>query len=78
MFADEFLVGCVVDAVNLVSRHVAVNPLNGGAKLLQDSARGLRDSLELLRRHVASAGDFAFDHVLGQVVEPPQVAEPEF
>src|SRR5579863_5781730 len=45
VFANDLLVGCVVDAVDLVAGDVAVDPLNFGAELTQDSAGSLGDGL---------------------------------
>src|ERR1700749_1748738 len=45
-----------VDAVDLVSRDVTLDPLNLRPHLPQHPAGLLRDALQLFRRHVARAG----------------------
>src|SRR5271166_5834335 len=65
MFADELLVGRIVDAVDLVIGDIAVHPLNLGAEVLEYTARFLRDALQLFRRKLSGARQFALDHVFG-------------
>src|SRR5262249_38784762 len=64
VFADQCLAGRVVNAIDLVGGDVAVDPLNLRAEVLEHPAGFLRDGLESLGRHIARAGDFAFNHVL--------------
>src|SRR5215207_5654863 len=64
VLADGRLVRGDVDAVDLVARDVALDPLNLRPHLLQHAARLLRDGLQLLARQVARAGYFALDEKL--------------
>ena len=65
MFPDEILVRRNVDAVDLVSGDIAVDPLNLGTEPAEDAAGGFGDGFELVVREFSSAGDFALDDVLG-------------
>src|SRR5215207_2315589 len=64
VFTHGRLVRGDVDAVDLVARDVALDPLNLRPHVPQHSARLLRDGLQLLRLQVARAGDFALDEKL--------------
>src|SRR6476660_5426696 len=65
MFANELFVGGDVDAVNLIAGDVAVDPLNLGAELTQDSAGCLGDRFEFITGQVSGTGNLALDNVLG-------------
>jgi hypothetical protein len=56
-----------VDAVDLVTRHVALHPLDLWPELPQDPAGLLRDSLELIAGELTGTRDFAFNYVFGHV-----------
>src|SRR5688500_12392973 len=47
VLANDVLVGCAVDAVDLVVRDVAVNPLNFGPQLAKHGTAGLRRALQV-------------------------------
>src|SRR5215217_9368232 len=64
VFTHGRLVRRDVDAVDLVARDVALDPLNLRPHVAQHAARLLRDGLQLLRLQVARAGDFALDEIL--------------
>src|SRR5262249_20364487 len=57
-----------VHTVDLVLGDVAVQPLDLGAELFEDTARFLGDGLQLLRLKVPGAGNLAFNHKLGHGV----------
>lgn len=57
------LVGSDVNAVDFVLGHVAVNPLNLGAELVEDTAGCLRDGLKLLQAQLSGDRQFRFDYV---------------
>src|SRR5579872_1735230 len=61
MLANQLFVGRVVDAVDFVAGDVAMDPLNFGSEFAQDSAGRLGDGLQLIGRHLSSAGNFALD-----------------
>jgi len=63
MFADELLVRRNVDAVNPVLSHVAVNPLNLGSEVLENSTRLLRYRLKLLGCEISCAWKVTFNHI---------------
>jgi hypothetical protein len=56
---EPFFVGRDVDAVNFVVGDVALDPLNLRAHSLQDTARLLRNCLQLLFRQFSSSGDLS-------------------
>src|SRR5882762_4791420 len=78
MLANELFVGRDVDAVNLDIGDVAVDPLNLRAELAKNAAGRLGYRLQLLRRHLAGTGDFAFDDVLGHENSPGCLRDPRF
>lgn len=45
MFLDQLLVGCSIDAVDLVVCNETFDPLDLRSKFAKDAARGLRDRL---------------------------------
>lgn len=47
-FADQLLVGSVVDAVNLILSHIAVNPRNFRTEIAHNAAGFLKDGLKPL------------------------------
>src|SRR6266850_7138139 len=53
-----------IDAINLVSSDVALQPLNLGTHPAQDATRLLRDCLELCSRKLPGARDVSFNYVL--------------
>ena len=60
MLVDGGLIGCDVDAIDFVFSDIAMEPCDLGTEVAENSAGGLRESLELLGREFAGAGDFAF------------------
>jgi len=64
VFADEVFAGGDVDADDLVSRDVGVNPLDFGAELAEDGAGVLGGCYELVGGEVADVGHVAFDEEL--------------
>src|SRR3954452_25293638 len=71
VLVDDVLVGCDVDAVDLVGRHVALDPPDLGAEA-GDHLVGLgADVVQLLGRQLAGSGQWSFDHVLGHCRDPP-------
>src|SRR5687767_2798164 len=61
-----------VYAVDFIAGHIAMDPLDTWAHLLEHSARGLRDPLQLLRRQVADAWNLPLDYVLRHTVLLPE------
>jgi len=49
MLENDCFVGSNIDAVNLVGRHIAVQPLDRRTKMMEDTAGFLRDSTDLIR-----------------------------
>lgn len=64
MVADGLFVGGDVNAVDFVLGDLALDPLDAGAHVAEDTARLLRDGLEVGSGEVARVGDVAFDNVL--------------
>src|SRR3954454_12421380 len=64
MLPDHFLVRRAVDAVDLVVRHVAVDPLDLRTEVLEDRAAGLRCGLEVGCAKLTHAGHFPLNHEL--------------
>src|SRR5438477_3273484 len=73
MFADQFLVRGDVDAVDLVIRNVAVQPLDLGTELAQHAAGSLRDGGELVGRHFTRVRNFALDDVFRHALSPGKI-----
>lgn len=65
VFTHQLRVGRDVDAIDLVVRDVALDPVDLRAELLQDAARFLGDGLQLCGREFSDAGNFAFDDLFG-------------
>jgi len=65
VFVDGGLVGCDVDAVDLVAGDEALDPLELGADGGDDAAGFLGDGLELVGGEVAGSGDLALDDEFG-------------
>ena len=70
MFAHRRLIRRNVDTVNLVSRDVAVQPLNLRTEIPQDAARLLRNRLQLLRLQIPGSGNFALNDKFGHAGPP--------
>src|SRR4051794_37444824 len=70
VFADHVLVWGDIDAVDLVTSHIALDPLDPRPKLLKHAAGCLRDGLQLLGRRVSNAGDLAFNNVFWHSFPP--------
>jgi len=70
VLTDHLFIGRVVDAINLVTCHVAVNPLDLRAEFAKDTAGGLRDGLKLRGRELSGTGNFAFDYIFGHGGSP--------
>src|SRR5262245_51098212 len=70
---DQRFVRRVVDAVDLVGGHVAVDPLHAGSKACEDAAGFLRDLLEFRRAQLAGTGYVPLDHELRHVTLPTMV-----
>src|SRR5688572_28103550 len=67
---DERLVRGVVDAVDPIGRHVAVDPLHAGPEAAEDAAGFLRDFLQFRRAQLACARYVPFNHELRHVTLP--------
>ncbi|CAA9492088.1 MAG: hypothetical protein AVDCRST_MAG05-1941 [uncultured Rubrobacteraceae bacterium] len=76
MLTDHVLVRGDVGAVDLVVRHLALNPLYLRPHLVEDVAGGLRDALQLLGRQVPGLRYLPLDHVLGRCVLSLQASRP--
>src|SRR5690242_17438112 len=70
VLADHLLVWCAIDAVDLIVRNVAVDPLDLRPEVAKHVARGLRRGLEVGRVELPNAGHFAFDHIFGHATPP--------
>src|SRR5437867_786404 len=70
VLANRLLVGRHVHAIDLVVRHVTVDPLDLRTHLPQHPARLLRNPLQLLGCQVAGPRNLTLDHVLGHRVPP--------
>ena len=64
MLPDQLFAGRAIETVNLVIRHIAVDPLDIGSKLAQHIARTLRRTFELITPKPSRAGHFPFYHEL--------------
>src|SRR5262245_47281099 len=64
VFLDHELVRRVVDAIDLVVRHVAVDPLDFRPELPECSQRNERSLADLCFGHPAGAWDVTFDNKL--------------
>src|SRR5438270_6343171 len=64
MLPDHFFVGRAVDAVDLVVRHVAVDPLDLRTEVLENRAAGLRCRFEVGCAKLAHTGHFPLNHDL--------------
>src|SRR5690606_1456083 len=76
MFPDQLSTWRVVDAVDLVTGHVTMDPLNFRAHLCKYAVGVLGCVAECLFRHVACTCDFTFDQVLSHcllLAEAPEV-----
>src|SRR5262249_24030549 len=63
VLANELLVRGEVDAVDLVSRHVDLDPLDVGAELLEGGTRPHRPSMQLVSRERPDSENRTLDHV---------------
>src|SRR2546429_6889672 len=64
MFLDRGFVRSEIDAIHLVTRHVAVQPLDLRPHPLENSDRLLRDCAQFAFREIACIRYFAFYHKL--------------
>jgi hypothetical protein len=63
MFSNHFLVGSEVHAINFVVRHVAVQPLNLPAQILNYAIGFLRNGLNLVLGQTSCVRDISLDHI---------------
>src|SRR6202035_59201 len=67
MRTNDVLIGRDIDTVDLVSRNVALQPLNLGSESIQNTARFLRNSEHLIGAHISDANELSLNNVLGHV-----------
>src|SRR5438046_1214353 len=65
VFANHLFIGGAVNAVDLVVRHITLDPLNLRSQVPEHSTRFLRNGVELVFRKLSRARQFAFYYVLG-------------
>jgi hypothetical protein len=64
MLTNQLLVRGKINAVNFVVSYIALDPLNLGSELRQDTARLLRNALQGLCRQAACSRDVTLDYIL--------------
>lgn len=67
MFLDQVLVRSRVNTVDLIVGHIAVYPLDLSPKAIQNTARLLRRSHKIIRRHFTGTGNITFYHEFGHL-----------
>src|SRR5579859_1584635 len=67
VFLHRRLIWGDIHAIDLVVGHIAFEPLDLRPELLEDAARLLRDTLQLVRRELSGSRNFAFDYVFWHI-----------
>jgi hypothetical protein len=70
VFPNHCFVRSDVHAIDLVSRNIAVEPLNLRSHLVQHAARFLGNGLQFFARQVACPCDFSFNDVFRHFCSP--------
>ena len=65
MFLNGHFIRSQVNAINLVARYIAVQPLNLGPQFLQNLHGSLRSRADFTIRHISDIGYVTLDHKLG-------------
>ena len=65
MFTNHLLAGCDIDAVNLLGRYVAMQPLDCRSEVVENAARFPRDSQYSIPGEISGTRKLALDDVFG-------------